>query len=210
MRPSILIPEADRERIEEAVHAAEANTSGEIVVSVVRNSSQHRAAPWRLGVLLAGLALLGSRYLPIDGSLVELFGLQLFAVLLAHALCRFDPILRLFVSEAEFQRKAELGAFRAFNQHGISSTDERTGILIFVSLLEHRVIVLGDEAIDRALGPDQSWEDVVSLVLSGLKRREPADGIIEAIELCGRILEHPLPVRPDDEDELPQGLILSD
>ena len=214
VRPSVLIPEADRERIEAAVREAESGTSGEIVVSVVRSCGRHSAAPWRMGIVLAGLVLLGSAFIPQDlpfqGTLVELFGLQAFAILAAHALCRIDSIRRVFVSETECQAKVELAAMRAFNEHGISKTEERTGILIFVALLEHRVIVLGDEAIDRALDPNESWEDVVGLVLDGLRQGQAASGIIAAIQRCGEILSHPLPSRPDDIDELPQGLILSD
>jgi putative membrane protein len=208
--PSKLIPAADRERIEAAVREAESGTSGEIVVSVVRDCSRHGAAPWRMGVALAALALLGSAFLPIDGTLLELFALQVVALIAAHLLCRFDSVRRVFVSESEFQNKVELAALRAFNEHGISQTEERTGILIFVALLEHRVVVLGDEAIDRALDPNESWEDVVALVLGGLREGHAANGIIQAIRCCGEILSHPLPARPDDRDELPQGLILSD
>ena len=149
MRPSRLIPPEDRARIEVAVREAESGTSGEIVVSIVRSCSQHRAAPWRLGAVLAGLALLGSDFLPIAGSLPQLFGLQATALVLAHLLCRVDVIRRAFVSEAELQTKAERGALRAISEHGISRTEGRTGILIFVALLEHRVLVLGDEAVER-------------------------------------------------------------
>jgi len=210
VRPSKLIPEADRARIEQAVREAEAGTSGEIVVSVVRSCSEHRAAPWRLGAALAGLALLGSAYLPIEGTLPELFGLQVAAVCLAHALCRIDPVRRAFVSESELQRKVEAAALSAFAEHGIRATEGRTGILIFVALLEHRVVVLGDEAVDRALDPDESWDEVVALVLEGIRRGEPTEGLIRAIDRCGEILSHPLPVQDGDRDELPHGLILSD
>ncbi len=210
MRPSKLIPEADRERIEAAVRAAEASTSGEIVVSVVRSCSQYRAAPWRLGAALAGLALLGSGFLPIEGTLPELFGLQVAALCLAHALCRIDGVRHAFVSESELQTKVEAAALRAFTEHGIRATEARTGILIFVALLEHRVVVLGDEAVDRALDPDESWDEVVALVLEGIRRGEPTEGLIRAIDRCGEILAHPLPIRHDDQDELPRGLFLSD
>lgn len=210
MRPSKLIPKADRARIEEAVRAAESGTSGEIVVSVVRSCGEHRAAPWRLGAALAGLALLGSGFLPIEGTLPELFGLQVAAVCLAHALCRIDQVRHAFVSEVELQAKVEAAALRAFTEHGIRATEGRTGILIFVALLEHRVVVLGDEAVDRALDPGESWGDVVALVLEGIRRGQPSEGLIRAIARCGEILSHPLPIRDDDRDELPQGLILSD
>lgn len=210
MRPSDLIAAPDRERIEAAVRAAEAGTSGEIVVSIVGRCGRHSAGPWRLGTLLAGLALLGSAFLPIEGTLVELFGLQVLALVVAHLACRIDVVHRAFVSERELQEKVEAAALRAFEAHGIRQTEHRTGILIFVALFEHRVVVLGDEAVDRALDPNESWEEIVALVLEGLRSGRAADGILRAIERCGEILAHPLPIRPDDRDEIEQGLILSD
>lgn len=210
MRPSKLLDPAARERIENAVAQAESTTSGEIVVSVVRDCASHSAAPWRLGAGLAALALLGSAYLPIEGSLAELFGLQAAALVLAHGACRADPIRRAFCREAELVGKAELAAFQCYHEQGIRRTSGRTGILIFVALLEHRVIVLADEAIDKALGPDESWQEIVDLVLAGIRAGDAGGGIERAVLRCGEILSHPLPILEGDRDEIPHALVLSD
>ena len=210
MKPSRLLGPEDRARIEEAVRAAEANTSGEIVVSVKARCGRHAAAPWRLGVSLAAIALLGSVWLPIEGSPVELFVLQLAALAIAYLACLLDPIRHAFVSERELQTKAEAAALHAFHEHGLRRTEGRTGILIFVALFEHRVVVLADEAIDQALGPDEEWETLVEAVLGGIRRGRAADGIIEAVEQCGALLAHPLPAAPDDRNEIPHGLVLVD
>ncbi|MEM9174309.1 MAG: hypothetical protein AAGC67_03680 [Myxococcota bacterium] len=210
MRPSKLIGPAERERIEAAVQAAEASTAGEIVVSIVRDADPHPAAAWRLGVGLAAIALVASFYLPVEGLIFEIFGLQVGALVLGHALCRIDAIRRVFVTDRELQLRAERAAFHAFQEQGIRRTSGRTGILIFVALLEHRVVVLADEAIDRALEPGESWNEIVDLILSGIRAGRITDGLEDAIARCGEILSHPLPVQPDDEDEIPHALVLSD
>ena len=128
----------------------------------------------------------------------------------AHAICRIDGIRRAFVFEDELERSAELAALRAFAEQDIRRTAQRTGILIYVALLEHRVIVLGDEAIDRALGPDECWEDVVAFVLDGIRARQAADGIARAVRRCGEMLAHTLPPLEGDRDEIPDRPILSD
>lgn len=209
MRPSELIDEAARARIEAAVREAEANTAGEIVVSVVGRCGAHAAAPWRLSVALAALALLGAPLLPIDPTPLTLFGLQAAAVALAHLACRLDPIRRAFVSEAELERKAEAAAVGAFREHGLRRTEGRTGILIFVALFEHRVVVLADDAVNRALGPDESWQEIVDHVLEGIRAGRATEGIEAAVRRCGEILSHPLPAL-DARDQITQGLFLSD
>lgn len=210
MRPTQLINEAGRQKIESAVRAAEAGTSGEILVAVERSSEDYRVAPWRLAVLLGAGTALGSSLAFPGRSIFEVFVAQMVAVVLAHLLCRFDVVRRAFVSEFEFERSARLAATRAFTEHGMRRTRDRTGILIYVTLLEHRVVVLGDEAIDRALGADESWEQVVSFVLEGIRAQQPAEGIVRAVHRCGEILSHPLPARDDDENEIIHGLILGE
>ena len=215
MKPSSLLNTEERERIEAAVREAESGTSGEIVVSIVGATSRHSVAPWRLGVLLAALALFASAYLPFEqlpfeNNLSILFGLQLAALLAAHGLVRVSTIRRAFLTEAELQTKADAGALRDFHALGIRRTEGRTGILIFVALFEHRVIVLGDDAVDQALGEGESWEEIVERVLGGIREGRAADGIVSAVLRCGEILSHPLPPGGNNPDEIPQGLILSD
>lgn len=210
MKPSRLIDQAGRERIEAAVRAAELGTSGEIVVQVVRRSDAFAVAPWRLAILLAALVLLGLEWVVPAASLHLLSGLQAAAVALAHVACLLDPVRRLVVREDELERAAERAALDSFHRHVARRTQGRTGILIYVSLLEHRVVVLGDEAIDRTLGPDETWEAVVSCVLEGIRAGEAAEGIVRAVERCGAMLSHPLPASAEDRDEIVHGLILTD
>jgi len=210
MRPSNLIGPADRERVEAAVRAAERGTSGEIVVQVVRRSDAYAVSAWRLAMLLAGLVVLGVDGFAPQISWIELFGLQCAAVLSAHFACRFDPIRRLCLHEGELERAAHRGALEAFREHVARRTAGRTGILIYVALFEHRVVVLGDEAIDQALGPDETWEAVVELVLAGIRSGRACDGIVDAVARCGAMLAHPLPPVDDDRDEISHGLILTD
>ena len=124
--------------------------------------------------------------------------------------CLLDPVRRLCLREVELERAAGRGAREAFVQNVARRTEGRTGILIYVSLLEHRVVVRGDEAIDQALGPEETWEAVVECVLAGIRRGAAADGIIHAIERCGAMLAHPLPAAQNDRNEIVHGLILAD
>lgn len=210
MRPSQWIGPEDRERIEAAVRAAEAGTSGEIVVHVAGRSDPFVVSPWRLGALLAGTLLLAAGLFAPGLSLLELFVFQGVAFALAHGACAVDAVRRLCLRETELQRAAERGALDAFVRHVARRTEARTGILIYVSLLERRVVVLGEEAIDRALAPGESWDGVVALVLEGLRAGRPADGLVAAIARCGAMLARPLPPSAENRDEIPRGLILAD
>lgn len=210
MRPSKLIGPADRERIEAAVRAAERGTSGEIVVKVVRRSDAFPAAAWRLSLLLAAIVLLAVDVLRPETSVTAMFALQAGGVAVAQLACLLDPIRRLAVREDELEQAARRGAVEAFRERVARRTLGRTGILIYVSLLEHRVVVLGDEAVDRALAPEETWQGVVERVLEGIRARRAVEGIVHAVEHCGALLARPLPRAADDRDEIETGLILAD
>ncbi len=83
-------------------------------------------------------------------------------------------------------------------------------MLVFVALLEHRVVVLGDSGIDRVLDPDERWESVVDAVLAGARRGALGDGIIDAVACVAAILGRHLPAPARNPDELPTALVLSE
>ena len=101
-------------------------------------------------------------------------------------------------------------ASAGFHQHGLSRTKARNGVLLFISRLEHRVIVLADSGVDGALDADESWQDVVSLVLAGIRKARLADGIVSGVENIGAILARHMPAPPRNLDELPTALVVED
>jgi len=210
MKPSELIGDAGRRRIEAAVRAAEKHTSGEIVVAVVNACDEYGAAGWRCGVLLAAVVFLGLASFAAPAPPLAYFGAEVLALLAGHLLAGIEPVRRLFVADEMLEEAARRRAWSSFAELGLRHTETRTGILIFVALFEHRVVVLADEGIHRALGPGERWEQVVDLVLTGIRAGRAVEGIEDAVRRCGEILSHPLPPRPDDVDEIPQGLILED
>jgi putative membrane protein len=99
-------------------------------------------------------------------------------------------------------RQAALDYFLAKDLH---LTRHRTGVLIFAALAEHRVEVIADEGI-HAAAPKAVWDEVVADLVAGLKRGAIADGFVAAIARAGAILAAHIPPRPDDSNELPDGL----
>jgi putative membrane protein len=204
------IDAAGRMAIEAAVRDAERITSGEILVVICRACDEYGAAGWRCGALLAALVLLGVGLFGPPLSIGPLAALQAAALLAGHALTTLPAVRRAFISEDQLQHCAERRASSAFAEHGLHRTAAHTGILILVALFEHRVVVLADEGVHRRLGPGHSWQEVVDLVLAGIRGGRPAEGIAEAVRRCGAILEGPLPPTLPEEDEIRVSVVLED
>jgi putative membrane protein len=210
MKPSHLLGPAERLHLERAIVEAERATRGELVVVVVRACDSYATVGWRLGVLLAGLAFLALALFAPPLAPWLLLSAQAGALGVAHALVRFDPIRRALVRDGLLEERAAERARRAFAESGLTRSAGRCGILLFVALLERRVVVLAGEGIHRALGPDESWQEVVQIALDGLRQGEAARGLEAAVRRCGEILTRHLPAPARELSGLPQALVLED
>ena len=217
LKVSHLFTQDDLERIKATVHEAERRTSGEIVPYVVEQSDPYHEPEWRGGLLLGFLALLvfvavrqfTTVWLPLDFVEVAL------AIALASGggilLARYvQRVKRLLAGHALMDRRVHQRASEAFLSEEVFNTRDRTGILIFLSLLEHKVLVLGDSGINARV-QQADWQDIVQRVVNGIRSGKPAEGLIDAIQQCGALLQkHGVEIRPDDKDELSDSLRVGD
>lgn len=206
----------DRERIREAIAKAEERTAGEIVPVVVPMSDPYEVAIWK-GAALAAILALGVVMLIFH--FYEGWGLAwlhtgwgtAFVTLAAGvtgglAGARIRPLKRLLAGADDMTRAVHRRAMKAFVDEEIFATRERTGILIFISLLEHRIEVIGDAGINRLVSEDE-WVDVIERIRTGIRNDDVASGLIEALGSCGKLLEkRGVEIREDDADELSNEL----
>jgi len=113
---------------------------------------------------------------------------------------------RLFISDREIEEEVEEAAITGFFREGLYRTRDETGILIFISVFERRVWVLADRGINEKVKQGQ-WDEIVGMIIEGIKNNDQASAICKAIEEVGRILKEHFPIKADDRDEL-QNLII--
>ena len=215
-----LFSENELNQIKEAVSKAEQRTSGEIVPYFVDRSDRYEVTIWRGASVMAIVAMSAA------GLTAQLYGgwglswlytgqgmalLILFAGIVGALMGEYIPILKRYLAGKDHMaRTVHHRATRAFVEEEIFNTRDRTGILLFISVLEHRIEVLGDEGINRRVTAED-WIEVVARIREGLKTKEVARGLIDAIELCGTLLERRgVDIQPDDSDELSNEVRFSD
>jgi putative membrane protein len=207
-----MIDRLDLERIQEAVGRAEERTAGEIVPVVVPRSDDYEEAVWRgaaVAILLTLVAVLltlrfytgwglGWLFAPWGVALSVLAAGTVGALLAQYVY----PLQRLLAGSDRLNETVHRRALQAFVEEEVFDTRDRTGILLFVSLREHRIEVVGDTGINQEVDPDD-WAEVVARIQRGIKNDNLTEGLVEAIEMCGRLLERKgVDIRPDDENEL--------
>ena len=112
----------------------------------------------------------------------------------------------MFIADAEIEEEVKEAAVTSFFRNGLYLTRDKTGVLIFISVFEHRVWVLADTGINEKVDK-KVWEEIVQHIVKGIKEKRQGEAICEAITRVGEILKEHFPVRHDDKDELDNLII---
>ena len=92
-----------------------------------------------------------------------------------------------------------------FEELGMHRTRERNGVLIYLSVGDRKLAVIGDEGINRRV-PENFWNDVLGLLKLHLAAGRPAEGLVEAVHTVGEKLRNHFPLQDNDRDELPNDI----
>lgn len=189
-----------------AVAAVEARTSAEIVLAVRPISGHYRHADYLAGVVLAFVVLLLLLFLPqpftVDSMPLDVIAaFTIGAVLCAHA----PPLRRRLIARALMDTNVRTAARAAFVDGGVARTHGRTGILVFVSIFERRVEVVGDLGIDAERLGD-AYAAAVRAIEGSLSSTVDFARFLVAVEALGPALSGELPRREDDENELSDAM----
>ena len=198
----------EQERIRLAVAAAERGTSGEIATMVVPRSDSYREAVTLAAVLGAAtvalvIAVISQHvtiwsYLPL--TILLFFPLQLLVR-------RVPPLQRPFIAASRLNEAVKERAVRAFYEKGLHKTKNSTGILVFISLFEHKVWILGDCGINAKI-PADSWLELVRILTAGLKNGRACEALCEVVTRCGEALARHFPRESDDRNELQDEILI--
>ncbi len=192
-------------RVRASVEAIERVSGVEVVVTVARASLVDRAAEWLVGAVFALLALAVYFFYPEplfdDVALALVVASYALGALLAAAW----PGLRRVVTP---KRQRDVAVRRAARAHfvdcALATTRARTGVLVYVSLLERRVEIVADVGVATpSLG--SRWDDAQSTL-----ERAAALGVdpfVEALSGLAPLFAELVPRAADDVNELLDGMV---
>lgn len=205
--------EADKERIRNAVRSLEGESSGELVPYFVSSSDDYDEAQLISALIftLLGVVSIGVlAYFWLLPSGVNTLMLMMYLFVMAivgYFIPWIFPRLGILLINDEIQKKrVHQKAYEAFVKEEVFNTVDKTGILILISALEHKVIVLADSGINQKVQPED-WKTVVGIIINGIKHQNLTDGIVSAILECKKLLlANDFIVREDDTNELSDDL----
>lgn len=221
----------DHRRVAEAVKAAESGTTGEIFCIVTHEVSQYRETPLAWGAAVA--LILPPLVLSLVGvpTLLDLFdrlqstgwatgatrvaaseALSVYALVqavlftLTAFIAAIPPVRRALTPRFLKQHRVKRQAYAHFASTGLAGDPERTGVLIFASLADRHVEIVADQGIHDAVG-DPVWTAACAELVSGMKRRKPGDGFVQAIATCGAALKAHFPAEGPHDNRFSDELV---
>ncbi|MGD0844140.1 MAG: TPM domain-containing protein [Geobacteraceae bacterium] len=197
----------EKERIRQAVEAAESRTSGEIATMVVDHSDRYHEAEVLGGILVAGLV--GLIIATVVQHVTIWTYIPLVCILYIPARLLFIRVPRLklpFINKLRMMHAVRERAVRAFYEKRLYKTRDENGVLIFISILERKVWILGDRGVDRKI-PHATWQTHAREISAGIKEGRACAALCTVIGKCGQVLGEHFPRKEDDTNELPDDLI---
>ena len=215
----------DHARVSRAIAAAESTSDGEIVTMVTDLSDPYHdvALHWAVAALIAVLALCAAFYRGIEGWYDSLFGYWgaehsvgeiLFFVMVLAVLAftvvllalKWMPLRLRLTPGATKQRRVRRRAIALFKAAAERRTVGRTGVLIYLSMGEHRAEIVADEAIVKVTTPE-CWADAMASLVGEVREGRPVEGMVAAVEQVGEVLTQHFPRSSTDTNEIPDKLI---
>ena len=92
--------------------------------------------------------------------------------------------------------------FRKLNMH---NTAERTGVLFYLAVRDHKFAIIGDAGINAKV-PEGFWNEIKDLMETSFRESRFTDGLKEGILLAGSQLKAHFPYLRDDINELPDEI----
>ncbi len=206
----------DMKKISSAVKNAESKTSGEIATAMIKESYDYAIYELMFAVItgfvyfVIMMFFVGNIEQLLQGKfwdysvnyLVMFYGFSTFIVItIFYFIGNISSIDRLIVPKKLRNRKVKERATRYFMESGVYNTKDRTGILIFISIMERRVELLADSGINEKISAEK-WQNIVDNIIKGIRQKKIADHLVESINECGDLLAEHFPIQSDDKNEL--------
>jgi len=214
-KASLFLDPAAADAVRARVAGLEAASGVEVVTAVIARADSYPEVPWKafaLGASVAALAAAAMALLEPGWEAFEAVVETAIAVLatggmLALGTVWITPFARLFIPAERREAEVRQYAQALFLEHGLHRTQRRNGILMLVSLLEHRVVVLADRTVSDRLART-GFDTVVAAVTEVLSRAALVDALLAGLDRLDAILaERGFRARPGDTNELPDAVI---
>ena len=198
------LDEAARIAFKRAIESVEAVSAVEVVVAVRRRSHGYRHVNVTIGMLAAFAGLAAMLYSKETFGLMSILIDPFIAGLAVGALVELLPgVKRVLTPSAQRSLHVHQAARATFIERGVHGTQERVGLLVYISWLEQQVALVPDLGLARLLAPEAlaRMEAALTAEMGG-----GGAAVAAALERCADELRAASPVGENDINELSNSI----
>ncbi len=219
------LDDTGRKLVADAVTSAESTTSGEIVTVLAERSDGYTdvALLWATAAAFTAMSVFAAipqPFLDIWDLLVGgwghqwttgeiatmVIGLGLITFVAVLLVQQWQPLKFWLIPAPTKTARVHAQAIRQFKVGAERRTTGRTGVLIYLSMREHRAEIVADESI-AAKVPPEVWGEAMGDMLAEIRKGRVAEGLAVGIRDVGFVLAEHFPRGAEDVNELPDRLI---
>ncbi|WP_421992306.1 TPM domain-containing protein [Qipengyuania sp.] len=219
------LSQADHKIVSDAVAEAELTTSGEIVTVLADHSDGYSdvVLVWAAALAFSAMslfAMLPQPFMDLWDSLIGgwmhewttgevasmTIALGLVAFALGWLLLSWAPLRFALTPGPVKTARVHARAIKHFKVGAERRTHGRTGVLLYLSMREHRAEIVADQPIAEKV-PAEVWGEAMADMLAEIKEGRIAEGLAAGVRDVGKVLSEHFPRAEDDQNELPDRLI---
>lgn len=211
--------------VSSAVKEAELTTSGEIVTVLADRSDGYTdvALWWALALSFTAMSLFAALPEPFlnvwdaliggwshewtTGELASMtIGLGLLVFVIVLGAQQWQPLKFFLIPAPVKSSRAHAQAIKHFKVGAERRTAGATGVLIYLSMREHRAEIVADDSIAEKVEAEV-WGEAMGDMIVRIRAGQIAEGMAAGVRDVGFVLSQHFPRGEDDENELPDRLI---
>jgi putative membrane protein len=220
------LSQQDHALVTAAVSAGEATTDAEIITIVADRSDAYHdvGLHWAVLAMLLALALVafrpdffaaklalfsggwGHEYWSARALLTALLVLLTVKFLAVRYILAWMPLRMALTPRATKARRVRRRAVAYFKVGAEKRTASRSGVLLYLSLAEHRAEIIADSAV-HAKVPPELWGEAMAALVDAVRAGRPGEGMAAAVTAISVVLAEHFPRTGADPNELPDRLI---
>ena len=190
----------------ETIEDIENNSLVEIVGIVRQQSEKYRD----VGLLFAAIttAILYTVLIIIPATInpyLIYLSTIVFYLIAYFGIMAAPSFLRLFICSKRQNKAVELMSRAVFQKGGIRHTQEKIGVLFFVSILEKKVKIIADRGAEMSV-PLEEWEKIQAQFDKTFDSSDAQNNFLKSLTSTKEIFSKYIPPVEDDINELPDNL----
>ncbi len=195
-----------KSKLYDTIEDIENNSLVEIVAIIKSKSGIYRDVSLWFAIAVMFVASSFFMFSPIIFDVYMIYVFSFLIFILAYLFSEFfKKLKRLFIKDKRMTRNIDIYARAIFQKGGIRFTQEKIGVLIYVSLFEKKIKLIGDRGA-FTLVPNELWREMKKDFNSIFDKDDVPAAFIKELQKTKEIFaEFILPIE-NDINELPDDL----